>query len=183
MEQEITVLFADVRGYTTLSERTSLPALRRMLNELFALATGILLAHDALVDKFLGDAVMAVFNAPIPQPQHRAAALDAAVTLLDAVGGSRSPLAIGVGVNTGMAMTGNVGGGEVVDYTAIGDAVNVASRLSGLAGPGELLAAASTWEGRGERFATAVPEASTLTVKGRAEPVAAYRLAVDRSRS
>lgn len=174
----MTVLFADVRGYTGLAERTAPPALRRMLNEIFAVATRILLARDALVDKFLGDAVMAVFNAPIPQPRHREAAIDAAFALVDAVGRACSPLVMGVGVNTGMAMTGNVGGGDVLDYTAIGDAVNVASRLSGLAGPGELLAAASTWEGRGLRRADIAGVREELLVKGRAEPVSAYRLSV-----
>lgn len=169
------MLFADLRGYTGLSERTALPTLRRMLNDLYTVATGIVLARDGIVDKFVGDAVMALFNAPIPSPRHREAALDAGVALLEAVGRSRVPLALGVGVNTGMAMTGNVGG-EVLDYTAIGDAVNVASRLSGLAGPGELLAAASTWEGRGARFATVAAEAMELAVKGRAQPVTAYRL-------
>ncbi|MBI2325087.1 MAG: adenylate/guanylate cyclase domain-containing protein [Chloroflexi bacterium] len=171
----MTVLFADVRGYTGWSERTPLPALRGMLNELYVAATAVVLARDGLLDKFVGDAVMALFNAPIPSPRHREVALDAAVALLEAIGRSRSPLEVGVGVNTGLAMTGNVGG-DVLDYTAIGDVVNVASRLSGLASPGELLAAASTWEGRGARFATISAEATELAVKGRAEPVTAYRL-------
>ncbi len=169
------MLFADVRGYTGVSETTALPALRRLLNELFGIATGILVTRDALVDKFMGDAVMAVFNAPIPQPRHREAAIDSGVALVQAVERARSPLVIGVGINTGMAMTGNVGGGDVLDYTAIGDAVNVASRLSGLAGPGELLAAASTWEGRGARFADTAADRAELMVKGRSEPVTAYR--------
>lgn len=170
------MVFADVRGYTGLSERMPLPALRRMLNDLYAAATAAVLGRDGLVDKFVGDAVMALFNAPIPQPGHREAAIGAAVALLDAVRRSPSPLELGVGVNTGVAMTGNVGGGDVLDYTAIGDAVNVASRLSGLAGAGEMLVAASTWAGRGMELATARAVPTDLVVKGRSEPVSAYRL-------
>lgn len=169
------MLFADVRGFTAISERMPLPALRRFLNELFSAASEILIAREALVDKFLGDAIMALFNAPIPSSRHREAALDAGLALLEAVERLRLPFAIGIGVNAGTAMTGNVGGGEVTDYTAIGDTVNVASRLSGLAGPGEILAAASVWERAADR-PTARADRVELQVKGRAEPVRAYRL-------
>lgn len=174
MEQEVTVLFADVRGFTALSERTPLAELRRSLNALFSAASEILIAHEALVDKFLGDAIMALFNAPIPSSRHREAALDAGFALLEAVDRLGLPFAIGIGVSSGKAITGNVGGGEVTDYTAIGDTVNVASRLSGLAGPGELLAAAAACEGLGLARTAAPVE---LQVRGRAEPVRAYRFA------
>lgn len=166
------MLFADVRGFTALSERTPLAELRRWLNALYGHASGILITREALVDKFLGDSVMALFNAPIPVRRHREVALDAAAALLQALDSLRLPFAVGVGLNTGPAITGNVGGGGVTDYTAIGDTVNVASRLSELAGPGEILAGAATCEGLDLPGAVAV----ALEVRGRAEPVQARRI-------
>ncbi|MCL4458796.1 MAG: adenylate/guanylate cyclase domain-containing protein [Chloroflexi bacterium] len=177
VEQEITVLFADVRGFTSLAERTPLDQLRKSLNVLFVAASDLLMQRDALIDKFLGDAIMALFNAPIPQSQHRQVALEAAIALQEEVAGLNLPFAIGIGINSGLAIVGNVGGGEVTDYTAIGDTVNVAARLSGLAQKGEILAGASTCEGQTHLLPSGYScEPLSLQVKGREEPVAAYRL-------
>lgn len=177
VEQEITVLFADVRGFTSLSERTSLTLLRESLNVLFAAASELLVQNDALIDKFLGDAIMALFNAPIPQARHREAALRTAFALQEQVARLNLPFAIGIGINTGVAITGNVGGGEVTDYTAIGDTVNVASRFSGLAGKGEILAGLPTYTGQSNLLPPGYAcERVSLQVKGKEQPVEAYRI-------
>lgn len=177
MEREITVLFADIRGFTTLSEELPLVELRQALNTMFGAASRLLIEHDALVDKFLGDAVMALFNAPIPQERHRESALRTALALQEAWAGLSLPFAVGIGLKTGMAITGNVGGGEVTDYTAIGDTVNVASRLSGLAQPGEILAGLATFGGlEGLLPPDYGVERLSMEVKGKAEPVGAFRI-------
>lgn len=186
VEKEITVMFADVRGYTSLSEQMPLAELRRLINLFFAQATKLLIENDALIDKFLGDAVMALFNAPIPQSRHREAALKTAIALQEEIAKLKLPLAIGVGINTGMVVTGNVGHGEVTDYTAMGDPVNVASRLCGLAKKGEILAGIDTCESlmgalSDKGLAQILPqgyrcERVTLQVKGKANLVSAYRI-------
>lgn len=177
VEQDITVMFADVRGFTSLSEHTSPAELRRSLNVLFAAASELLVQNDALVDKFLGDAIMALFNAPIPQPRHREAALRTAIALQEKMAGLSLPFAIGIGLNSGIAITGNVGGGEVTDYTAIGDTVNVASRLAGLAGKGEILTGRCTYEGQPDRLPPGyASEPVSLQVKGKEQPVEACRI-------
>jgi adenylate cyclase len=177
VEQEITVMFADVRGFTSLSERMPPARLRESLNMLFAAASELLVQNDALIDKFLGDAVMALFNAPISQPRHREVALRTALALQEKVVGLQLPFAIGIGLNTGVAITGHVGGGEVTDYTAIGDPVNVASRLSGLAGEGEILAGVSLSEGQPPSLPPDYAcERVSLRVKGKENPVEAYRI-------
>ncbi|MBI2858907.1 MAG: adenylate/guanylate cyclase domain-containing protein [Chloroflexi bacterium] len=177
MQQEITVLFADVRGFTSLAEKMPLHELSHSLNLFFDTASKLLIKNDALVDKFLGDAVMALFNAPIPRDKHRETALVTAIALQERVTELRLPFDIGIGINTGVALTGHVGLGEVTDYTATGDAVNVASRLADLAGGGEILAGLSTCEGR----LSAIPagytcEEVTLHLEGKELAVEAYRI-------
>lgn len=140
-------MFADVRGFTSLSESVPPTHLRESLNILFTAASELLIRNDALIDKFLGDAVMALFNAPIPQPSHREVVLRTAIALQENVASLNLHFAIGIGLNSGIAITGAVGG-DVADYTAIGDTVNVASRLSGLAGKGKILTGAPTCEGQ-----------------------------------
>lgn len=170
-------MFADVRNYTALAERMPLAELRHSLNVMFSAASDILVRNDALVDKFMGDAVMALFNAPIPNPKHRETAMRAAIGLLEAVKGLKLPFAIGIGLNTGVAITGNVGGGDVTDYTAMGDTVNVAARLSGLASGGEILAGVTTCEGLLDGLPRQYGhEVVRLQVKGKDEAVMAYRI-------
>lgn len=170
-------MFADVCGFTPLSERTSPVQLREMLNVLFVAASELLIQNDALIDKFLGDAIMALFNAPIPQIRHREIALQTAIALQEKIVGLNLPFAIGIGLNSGLAVTGNVGGGEVTDYTAIGDTVNVASRLSGLAAKGEILAGFGTYSGQPNWLPDGYAcEQISLQVKGKEHPVDAYRI-------
>jgi len=130
-EVDVAVLFADVRGSTSLGESSRPTDFAQLLNRFYAVATEVILRHDGLIDKLIGDEAMALFIRGVAGPEYRSRALEAARDLLGAVGygtpgGSWLPL--GVGLNAGSAYVGNVGT-AVVDFTALGDAVNVAARL------------------------------------------------------
>ncbi|MDQ2940564.1 MAG: adenylate/guanylate cyclase domain-containing protein [Chloroflexota bacterium] len=144
-EIECSLLFADIRGSTALAEQMTPAAFRALLNRFYSIAADILVEHDAIVDKFVGDEVMALFIPALAQERHAARAIEAAKSLLRATdlgaeGGLSIP--IGVGVHTGTAFVGSVGEGGHTDLTALGDTVNVAARLASAAGAGEILVTA-----------------------------------------
>jgi adenylate cyclase len=170
-EVDVAVLFADVRGSTSLGEKTGATDYAQLLNRFYAAATDVLLAHDALIDKLIGDEAMALFLPGVAGPQYRAKALAAGLELLRAVGyGSpQGPwLPLGVGLNAGDAYVGNVGS-AVVDFTALGDTVNVAARLQGNAAAGELVVAGDLLDDLRERLPDA--RESELQARGREESV------------
>lgn len=135
--RELTVMFCDVRNFTALSERTSPTELVAILNQLFAALGVAITGQSGTIDKFMGDAVMAFWNAPVDVPRHAsracAAALDmrAALKRLNEQVESGEPIAIGIGLSTGPALVGNMGFEARFDYSCIGDTVNVASRIEG----------------------------------------------------
>jgi adenylate cyclase len=162
-EIDVAILFADVRGSTGLGERLGATDLAGLLNRFYFAATEALIKHDAVIDKLTGDGVMALFVPGIAGPGYRDKATDAGLELLAAVGyGSpEGPwIEVGAGVCAGTAFVGNVGG-DIVDFTALGDPVNLAARLESEAAGGELVVA-----GDG-------PDARTFSVRGREEPVTA----------
>jgi adenylate cyclase len=172
-EVDVAVLFADVRGSTGLGERFGASEYAALLNRFYATATEVILRHDGLIDKLIGDEAMALFIRGVAGPDYRRKALDAAVELLGAVGYGADDdawLPVGVGLNAGSAYVGNVGS-AVVDFTALGDAVNVAARLQGNAQAGQLLVADDLVEG----LAKLLPHAERFAVqaKGREETVPA----------
>jgi adenylate cyclase len=138
-EVDSSFLFADVRGSTTLAEQMSPSAFRDAMEGFFSTATHVLMNHEAFVDKFVGDEVMAFFIPALTDEQHARRAIEAGQALLAAVAASPHPLPIGVGVNSGVAFVGTVGADDKVEFTAMGDPVNVGARLAAAAGPGELL--------------------------------------------
>lgn len=143
-EVDIAVLFADVRGSTALGQQATAPEFAALLNRFYETATRTLLRHDAIIDKLIGDEIMAFFVRGISGPDYRSRAVEAGRDLLDAVGNGSADgpwLSLGVAVNAGKAYVGNVGG-AVVDFTALGDPVNVAARMQQHAAGGELLVAA-----------------------------------------
>jgi len=141
--REVTVLFADVRGFTTLSEGLTAEELIRFLNELFTPLSEVILAERGTIDKFMGDAVMAFWNAPLADPHHAANACRAALRMQQELGPLNAawaqaaeqrgktavPVRLGIGLNTGECCVGNVGSPQRFDYSILGDVVNVASRL------------------------------------------------------
>ncbi|MCA1726495.1 MAG: response regulator [Actinobacteria bacterium] len=151
-EIEATVLFSDIRGFSSLSEHLPAKELASVMSRHLAAMAEVVLAHGGTVDKFAGDAVMAVFGAPDPLPDHAARALRCGLAMqarqaeLNAEGAAegRAALGMGVGVNTGTVIAGTVGGGGRLEYTVLGDAVNVAQRLQSEAAAGEVLASEET---------------------------------------
>lgn len=168
-EMETGILFADVRGFTRMSEARSPAEVAEMMNPFYRLAADIICAHDGIVDKFVGDAVMALFL-PAWSPGAVARMVDAGLALLRRAAEPPLQLALGVGVDLGTAFVGNVGGGEVKDFTALGDVVNTAARLQGSAGVGELLMSDRV------HGHTGGGEPLDLDLKGKAAPERAWRL-------
>jgi adenylate cyclase len=182
--REITVMFADVAGFTSLGERLDPPRLVELMNECFTEITGVIQRHGGTVDKFIGDAVMAFWNAPVVQPDHAARACRAGRELLEAVArlGARwqerglPRVSMRVGLATGRSLVGNVGSETKFNYTVMGDPVNLASRLEGAAKVYRglsLVAGATVAAAAG---AVAVRELDLLQVKGRHEAVPVFEL-------
>ena len=152
--REATVLFCDIRGFTTLSERLTPEQVVSLLNEFYTTAIETTFKHDGTLDKFLGDAVMCVFGAPIAHPDHTARAVKTAIemrTALAALSKRRAlrgldPFEVGIGVALGEVVAGTVGTEERMEYTVIGDSVNVAARLQGQAKAGSILLSRRTYE-------------------------------------
>lgn len=138
MEIDIGVVFADVRASTALGERSDATSFAKRLNDFYAAATRVLIHNDGIVDKLIGDEVMGLFIQGIAGPQYRQKAATAAFELASHI----TELPLGVAANAGMAFVGNVGSGSVLDFTALGDTVNVGARLQAHALPGEVVLAA-----------------------------------------
>jgi adenylate cyclase len=171
---DIAVLFADVRRSTALAEHASASEFATLLNRFYLVATRALVRHDAVIDKLIGDEVMAFFVKGISGPQYRRQAVLAGIDLLRAVGYGTDDgpwLEIGCAVNAGLAHVGNVGE-AVVDFTALGDAVNVAARMEQNAAGGELLVA----DGIDDELVAHAPR-RRLELRGRERSVDAFVLA------
>ena len=138
--REMTVLFSDIRGFTTVSERGQPEEIVGMLNEYFTRMVDRVFAHQGTLDKFVGDMVMALFGAPLDDPRHADHAVETAIEMVDALAAlnaqwraqGRPELDIGIGINTGPMIAGNIGSDAIMSYTVIGDAVNLGSRLESL---------------------------------------------------
>lgn len=178
--RDIAVLFVDIRGFTTLSEALAPEQVVEMLNEYLALTTEAIFANGGTLDKFIGDATMAVFNAPVDLPDYEARAVQAA---LDIVHGAAKvnerikdkigrEVAFGVGVNCGRAVVGNIGCEIRMDYTAIGDTVNTAARLEGKALGGQVVISEDLRKRLEGRILT--EPLGEVVLKGKAEPLAVH---------
>ena len=165
LELDIGVVFADVRGSTGLGERSTATEFADRLNRFYATAARVLIEHDALVDKLIGDEVMALFLPGLTGPDYRRRTALAAIALAGAV----DDVPVGVAANSGVAFVGNVGAGTVVDFTALGDAVNVGARLQSHASPGEVVLSADLYRLVEAEHPGARRE--RVTVRGRDEPV------------
>ena len=168
------ILFADVRGYTALAEKEAPEEIARLLNRFYAVATNQLASRDALIDKLVGDEVMALFLTGLTGPGCFRKMASAAEGLLRGVGhgSSEGPwLPLGIGLDFGIAYVGNVGAGEVKDFTALGDVVNTAARLQAEAKAGQVVMSERVYREVAERYPE-VPRVE-LQLKGKSEPVAA----------
>ena len=171
------MLFADVRGSTAIAEHMEPAAYAALLNRFYHVATEVLVRHDAIVDKLIGDEVMALFIPGICGAEYRRQAARAAVALLDAVGyraGAEVWMPIGAAVNSGVSYVGNVGGEGTMDFTALGDTVNAASRLASVAAAGEVLLSEEVFATVADEFPA--QESRTIQLRGREIPFSAQVL-------
>jgi adenylate cyclase len=169
VEIEISLLFADVRGSTALAERMSAADFHRLLNRFYAVANKAVIDHDGLVDKFVGDEVVAMYLPNVGSDHPRRAVLTA-IEILEQTG-HRDPsgpwIPVGAGVHTGIAYVGAVGGEHQREFTALGDAVNVAARLASFAAVGEVLVTDDAYSRAGVEEAT---DDRRLELRGKSEP-------------
>jgi adenylate cyclase len=182
--RSMTVLFSDIRGFTTFSEQGEPEAIVQQLNEYFSRMVHVVFEHRGTLDKFVGDAVMALFGAPLDDPDHAEHAVQAALAMLKELGelnrrwaaDGRPTLAIGVGVNTGDMVAGNIGSESIMSYTVIGDAVNLGSRLESLNkqyGTSVIISDATRERLHGRYDIRALGD---VVVKGKSQPVAIFEV-------
>ena len=180
------MLFVDIRGYTHYAEHTPPGVVIEMLNQFFGLATEVIIRNGGFINKFLGDAIMALFGAPALQPDQAYRAAMAAIEIQSAVekfnqeqlGQGRDPIVVGIGINRGDVVAGTVGSAARMEYTVIGDTVNVASRLTSAAKAGEILISRAALEPAAERLQ--VKPLPPLQVKGKSELLEVFSLIGER---
>jgi adenylate cyclase len=182
--REMTVLFSDMRGFTTLSESGEAEDLVRQLNQYFTRMVQVVFAHRGTVDKFVGDMIMALYGAPLDDPDHADHAVQTALRMVEelqdlnrrwAVEG-RAALDIGIGINSGEMIAGNIGSDTIMSYTVIGDNVNLGARLESLNkdyGTRILISEATRQRLKGQYDVRALGE---VTVKGKTRPVTIYEV-------
>lgn len=172
--QNVSVLHADLRGYTTMAEQMSPDKVVSLLLRYHGAAANAIRGAGGTIDRFAGDAILALWNAPAEQRDHVRLALTGALAMRDAAALAGSDLGYGVGVHTGEAMVGNLGSDRYQNFTAIGDTVNVAARLQAQAKVGEVICSAAVLSAAGDGVrATAL---GALELKGRKATVDAYRV-------
>jgi adenylate cyclase len=181
-KRPVVVLFSDIRGFTSLSERMSPDEIARLLTDYFTEMVEIVFEHGGTLDKFMGDALMALWGAPLAREDDADRAMRAAISMQRTLARlnarwerqGRQTLSIGIGINAGEVFAGNIGSDRRLEYTVIGDAVNTAARLCSEAGPGEVLIAQPFYTELRMR-----PPVSALTpwpLRGKAQPVPVYRV-------
>jgi adenylate cyclase len=176
--RDLTIMFADIRGFTGISERLEPEQVVDLLNGYLAAATDVVFEHQGTIDKFIGDAIMALFGAPVPIERHALQSVKAAMAMqrrfaeTPARQGQRA--SFGIGINTGQGVVGTIGAPQLMSYTVIGDVVNVAARLQGEARAGEVLITEDTFRLVADHVET--EELGSIYVKGRLAPVTMYKV-------
>jgi adenylate cyclase len=171
-EVEISVLFADVRGSTGLAEQTSAAQFRSLIQDFYQATSGAIDRNGGMIDKYLGDGIMALFIPALTGENHHNRAVQAGLDILAASGQRHlldAGIRVGVGVNSGVAFVGAIGSGDRLDFSALGDTVNVAARLGSVAGPDELVVGAAAWDRAQPGVGAA--ERRSIPIAGRAAPL------------
>lgn len=173
------ILFADIRGFTGYAEGKEPEEVVEKLNEFFSIATEVILANDGYIDKFIGDSVLAIFGVPIYQPDHMERCIRSAIAMQEALhrasGQGNDLLAsVGIGISSGIVVAGNIGSQVKMEYTVIGDSVNVASYVNSLAGSGEIFVSSDADTLPGDHFD--IRPLEPQKVKGREELVKVYQV-------
>ncbi|MBW2117774.1 MAG: adenylate/guanylate cyclase domain-containing protein [Deltaproteobacteria bacterium] len=183
-KKDLSVLFSDIRGFTSISEGMTPEELVNLLNEYLTVMTDIVFKYDGTLDKYIGDALMAIYGAPLEQQNHPASACHSALEMMQElkklnekwIAEGKSPLNIGIGINTGDMMVGNMGSDQRFDYTVMGDAVNLGARLEGANKNyrTNILISEFTYERVKDEFVCM--EVDSVRVKGKTLPVRIYQL-------
>lgn len=176
----MTILFADVRNSTTITRELGVERMRSLLDRFFRTAYDIVVDADGIVDKFLGDAVLALFNVPVRREDHVARSVSVAMRLqravqsLNAEATEEEALGVGIALSTGFAIAGRLGSNDPSSYTAVGEIVNLAARLQQKAEPGQVLVTQTVYDVIGPAFPNARP--GNFELAGFEKPVVAYLL-------
>jgi adenylate cyclase len=179
-QREVSVFFADIRGFTQISEQLSPEAVMQMLNTYLSVIADEVVRHDGIVNKFVGDNIMAIWNAPQSQPEHALLAVKAAWEAQQKLAELRQrdnrplPVQFGIGINTGVAVAGNVGSAGRSEYTVIGDSINTASRICSSTPGNEVWIGPETYNQTKDYIETEKLEPQS--VKGKAAPITLYRV-------
>jgi len=185
--KKVTVMFTDIRGFTPLTAKLPPEEVVSILNQYLTSMTSVIFKYEGTIDKFLGDGLMAIFGAPISHPDDTIRAVRSAVEIQELLRNenvlrqkmNKQPILVGIGINVGEAVVGNIGSQERLDYTVIGDSVNIASRLQDLAAGEEILVSDAICEEL-KKASTSFPvkfsEALSVKIKGRTEPINVYRI-------
>lgn len=178
----VTIFYSDIRGFTSMSEKLSAEAVYDQLNEYFEAMCEVIFKYGGYVDKFIGDCIMAIFSAPNPTPGDALKAVHAALEQQELIEimaqrwreAGKPPLAVGMGINTGYVVMGNLGSQKRMNYTVIGDAVNTAARLYNVAKGGQIIVSESTWEETKDHFD--FRELDPVSVKGKSAPLRTFEV-------
>jgi len=181
-KKPVVIFFSDIRGFTSMSETMAPTEIAELLTGYFTEMVDIVFAHGGTLDKFMGDAIMALWGAPIQTDDDADKAMQTALDMMKTLAEmnkkwaeqGRRQVNIGIGINFGEVFAGNIGSDQRLEYTVIGDAVNVASRLCGKAGPGEILISEPMYKQLKKK--PKVEATEPLALKNKAQPVAAYRV-------
>jgi len=186
---EVTLLFSDIRGFTSMSESRAPEEIVRMLNEYFELMVDVIFKYEGTLDKFVGDEVIALFGAPVPMKNAEVKAVQCALDMMRVLSEwnrtraaeGQHEITVGIGINTGLVVTGAIGSSRALQYTAIGDAVNTASRLCGAAQAGQVLLSEATFR-KVQSDVAAVP-LPPIRVKGKADELRVFNAVGLRNRT
>jgi adenylate cyclase len=185
---EVTLLFSDIRGFTSMSESRAPQEIVRMLNEYFELMVDVIFKYEGTLDKFVGDEIIALFGAPVAMENAEVKAVQCALDMLQVlsefnrvrVAEGQNEIKIGIGINTGMVVTGAIGSSRALQYTAIGDAMNTTARLCGVAQSGQIILSEATFKKvQGQIAAVPLPP---VRLKGKTDELRIYNAVGTRDR-
>jgi adenylate cyclase len=180
--RHVTVLFTDIRGFTSLSEKLDPKGVISFLNEYFSMMVDVVFEHNGWIDKFIGDAIMIIYGLPVTCEDDAVRAVKTGLAMKEAmarynerrVAEGKGPIHIGIGINTGMVVAGNVGSTERMNYTVIGDEVNIAARLVSLSKQENIIISQNTYEEVKDHFV--IEKREKVTLKGKLEPQQIYEV-------